>query len=104
MAYCRTCGAPIDDRAVICPKCGVPQTPPTFLTDSGHFGWGLLGFFLPVVGLILFLVWREQKPRTARTIGIGALVSVAVSAALSVITVILYVTILGAGIGMLSSL
>lgn len=25
MAYCRKCGAEIDDEAVVCPKCGVPQ-------------------------------------------------------------------------------
>lgn len=26
-AYCRACGQPLDPRAVMCPKCGVPQAP-----------------------------------------------------------------------------
>lgn len=26
------------------------------VTDNGGFGWGLLGFCIPIVGLILFLV------------------------------------------------
>ena len=24
MAFCKNCGAQIDDRAVVCPKCGKP--------------------------------------------------------------------------------
>ena len=44
--------------------------------DNGGFIWGLLGCCIPVVGLILFLVWKDQKPKTAKAAGIGALVSV----------------------------
>ena len=42
--------------------------------DSGSFGWAVLGFFIPLVGLILFLVWRKTKPKSAKNAGIGALV------------------------------
>lgn len=44
--------------------------------DNGGFLWGLLGFCIPVVGLVLFLIWKDQKPKTAKAAGIGALVSV----------------------------
>ena len=44
--------------------------------DNGGILWGLLGCCIPVVGLVLFLVWRDQKPKTAKAAGIGALVSV----------------------------
>ena len=27
--------------------------------DNGGFGWGLLGCCIPLVGLILFLVWKD---------------------------------------------
>lgn len=54
--------------------------------DRGGFGWGCLGFCIPMVGLILWLVWRDEKPKTAKALGIGALVS----AILGVIFVILY--------------
>lgn len=74
--YCKNCGEMIDDKAVICPKCGVAQVQLPSVTDSGSFGWALLGFFIPVVGLILFLVWRESKPKSSKKAGIGALVSV----------------------------
>ena len=60
--------------------------------DNGGFLQGLLGCCIPVVGLILFLVWKDQKPRTAKAAGIGALVSVI----LSVVFYIIYFVILGA--------
>lgn len=47
--------------------------------DSGSFGWAVLGFFIPLVGLILWLVWKDSKPKSAKMSGIGALVGVGVS-------------------------
>ena len=40
--------------------------------DNGNFGWGLLGFCVPLVGLILFLTWKDNKPVSAKQAGIGA--------------------------------
>ena len=60
-----------------------PQQAP--VVDSGSFGWALLGFFFPVVGLILFLVWKDQKPLTAKKAGLGALVGVIASVVFMVI-------------------
>lgn len=54
------------------------------VTDNGGFGWGLLGFCIPIVGLILYLVWKGDKPKTAKAAGMGALISV-------IIGVVLYV-------------
>ena len=47
--------------------------------DSGSFGWAVLGFFIPLVGLILWLVWKDTKPKSAKMAGIGALVGVGIS-------------------------
>lgn len=44
--------------------------------DSGSIGWGVLGFFIPLVGLILFLVWKDTKPNSAKVAGIGAIIGV----------------------------
>lgn len=81
MAFCKNCGAQIDDRAVVCPKCGVPQATQPATVDNGGFLWGLLGCCIPLVGLILFLVWKDTKPKTAKAAGIGALISVIVCVA-----------------------
>lgn len=84
MAFCKNCGKEIDDKAVICPSCGVqqqeiaPTTPE--VVDNGGFLWGLLGCCIPIVGLVLFLVWKDTKPKTAKAAGIGALVAVGIAA------------------------
>ena len=60
--------------------------------DKGGFLWGLLGCCIPIVGLILFLVWKDTKPKTAKAAGIGALVCVV----LAVIYYIIIFVIIGA--------
>ena len=42
--------------------------------DSGNFGWAVLGFAVPLVGLILYIVWKEERPKDAKNLGIGAIV------------------------------
>ncbi len=63
--------------------------------DNGGFLWGLLGCCIPIVGLILFLVWKDQKPKTAKAAGIGALVSVILAV---VYYIVVFVIIGAAGI------
>ncbi len=91
MAFCKNCGSEIDDKAAICPKCGVAQKSASTEPDNGGFGWALLGFCVPVVGLILYLVWKDSKPITAKTAGKGALISV-------ILIVVLYVLVFVLGI------
>lgn len=47
--------------------------------DEGGFGWGLLGFCVPLVGIILYFVWRDERPFTAKACLNGALISIAIS-------------------------
>ena len=86
MAFCKTCGAQMDDNAVVCTTCGTAQNTAPAVVDKGGFGWGLLGWCLPIVGLILFLVWKDTKPKTAKAAGIGALVSVILAVVVYVAT------------------
>jgi len=65
--------------------------------DNGGILWGLLGCCIPIVGLILFLVWRDTKPKTAKAAGIGALVSVVVSVVLYIIMAVLGVGLMAVG-------
>ena len=94
MAYCKRCGAEIYDDTYVCPRCGVQQHAGS--ADSGSILWALLGFLIPLVGLILFLVWHDEKPQSARMAGIGALAGV-------LLCVVVYVIIVMAGITLLST-
>lgn len=93
MAFCRNCGQQIDDRAAACPHCGVAQENKPQVVDNGGFGWGVLGCCIPIVGLVLFLVWKDTKPKTAKAAGIGALVSVGIG-------ILYYILMFAVGIGM----
>ena len=95
MAYCKNCGQSIDDKAVICPHCGVAQENKPAVVDNGGFLWGLLGCCIPIVGLILYLVWQNERPRTARAVGIGALVSVG-------ILILYYIIVIAVGVSIFS--
>lgn len=82
MSRCNSCGAEVNQNQDFCPNCGASlRAQPTYVqqqpanpADTGGFGWGLLGFCIPLVGLILFLVWKQEKPLTAKALGIGALI------------------------------
>lgn len=68
------------------PAAGYP-TPQT--ANSGSFGWAVLGFFIPLAGLILFLVWKDQRPGDSKMAGMGALVSVIAGVALWLLFIII---------------
>ena len=94
---CNTCGEKVREDAVYCPNCGFKPTdkkhevikvedseetkdkktvykPP--VDGSIAFLWGLIGYFIPIIGLILFIVWKENRPKDSKAAGIGALIRV----------------------------
>ena len=95
MAYCKNCGMDINDQAV-CPQCGTAQSSTPAVVDNGGFWWGALGCCIPIVGLILFLVWKDSKPKTAKSAGIGALVSVGIG-----ILYYIIMLVIGVGVGLM---
>lgn len=64
--------------------------------DTGNPLWGLLGFFFPIVGLILFLVWRDDRPKDSKSAGIGALVSLIMGIVVVIFVVVIIWVIFGA--------
>lgn len=96
MKYCTKCGKEIMDDAVICTGCGCAQevAPAKVDTDSSSVGFTLLGFFIPIVGLILYFVWKESQPLKAKSVGKGALIGFCVSIISSI-----FIAIIGATAG-----
>lgn len=98
MKFCSKCGNQLVDEAVVCPNCGCPQgnqAAPAAQQDASSFGWAFLGFCFPIVGLILYLVWKDNTPLKAKSAGKGALISVICS----VVFYILYAIVIGLIIG-----
>jgi TM2 domain-containing membrane protein YozV len=51
--YCKNCGAEIDEKAEICPKCGVRVKPIPVTTDKKSSGIAAIAsFFIPGLGQI----------------------------------------------------
>ena len=99
--YCSNCGNKINDNERYCPYCGVEQNPTSNVStsndDTGSIGWGVLGFFIPLVGIILYCVWRNEKPLNAKVSLKGAIISIIAYVVLIVVYFICIFAMLGAG-------
>lgn len=103
--FCSGCGQELSPDENFCSSCGKQRTTPAqgaqptfqqpvypqmgYVQDAPSGGMTALGFFFPIVGLILYLVWKDQTPLKAHSAGKGALIGVIVWTALSVILAIL---------------
>ena len=56
-----------------------------YVQDAPSTGFAVLSFFFPIVGLILYCVWRDTLPQRARSAGIGGLAGFVIGAILTVI-------------------
>ncbi|MBR4351375.1 MAG: zinc ribbon domain-containing protein [Bacilli bacterium] len=83
--FCGNCGTKLKDGK--CPKCDKTETKKVTKATKveepknekvNSFGWGVLGFFFPIAGLILFIVFFNKKKGISKASGIGALISVGV--------------------------
>lgn len=50
--------------------------------DASSIGYAILCFCFPIVGLILYCVWRESLPKRAKSAGVGGLLGFVISAVL----------------------
>lgn len=73
--YCRNCGKEIKDSATQCPYCDSVIV--TKVEEKASVGWGVLGFCCPLIGLILYLIWKDTDHANAKMAAKGAIVAVA---------------------------
>ncbi len=57
--------------------------------NTPNTGYALLGFFIPIVGLILWIIEKDTKPGRAKSAIKGALTSIILSVVFSVIVAII---------------
>ena len=112
MKKCPNCDADIDNGRTVCPFCGstigiddsvndkqykqdaiyTKNTQQQFqsrqVNDTGSVGYWLIGFFVPIIGIILYFVWRYEQPNNAKRCLWGAVVSIIVSFVLTILTFI----------------
>lgn len=91
MKYCSKCGKEIHDDAVVCTHCGCSVKGGSVINheeDAPSTGFAVLGFFIPIIGLILWLIWKDKTPLKAKSVGQGALIGFCVSFAFFIISMI----------------
>ena len=93
--FCELCGAPLNNYKNVNfdnpyvnnnSNNNVNVNNGTYPIQEGNTaGWGILGFFIPLAGLRLFVIWNKERPKSAKSAGIGALVRVILSVVLFIV-------------------
>ena len=78
MKYCVYCGCQNRTNGANCGHSMAYENTNNYqkpiMEEKNTFWWGVLGFFIPVAGLIIFLIWLHERPKSAKSAGIGALI------------------------------
>lgn len=92
--YCSRCGEYQNGNEAYCQNCGAQLSVGQGNTpdDRSSLGFAALGFFFPLVGLILFAVFDSKQPRRAKSAGKGALIGFIVKAVLTILFTVIYTT------------
>lgn len=92
--YCSRCGEYQNGNEAYCQNCGAQLSVGQGNTpdDRSSPGFAALGFFFPLVGLILFAVFDGKQPRRAKSAGKGALIGFIVKAVLTILFTVIYTT------------
>jgi len=92
--FCKNCGQQIDDKADVCLHCGVSTRTSGSSTNSldnpSHLP-GVLGCCFPIVGIILYFVWKDNKPLSAKLVIKWTLAGIAINIIFSILYVLLII-------------
>ncbi len=91
--FCKNCGKEIDDRAVVCPNCGVQVgtvAPAEKKTNVLAIVGFIFAFIMPIVGLICSIIGRNKAPECGGN-GKGlATAGIVISVVWMVLVIIIY--------------
>ena len=80
--FCPNCGEEVSQLAEICPKCGVRVKNTSSVAggeDRPNIAVNLVSFCcIPILGIIMYFVWKDSKPRAAKSALIWGLVAIVI--------------------------
>ena len=76
--YCQNCGSSTNEKQELCTNCGsrliLKRGVHTSASDDPSGLVKLAACCFPIVGLILYFVWKDEKPRSAKAVCKWALI------------------------------
>lgn len=90
MKFCSRCGKEIFDEAIVCPHCGVSAKNQVEADDAPNPLFNVLSFFIPIVGLILYLVYEKRFPQKDKSAGKWALIGLCAEIAVSIVFSVIF--------------
>ena len=94
--FCKNCGQEIDDKAVVCPHCGVstqPEAPAAVKTNTLAIVVFVLSFFVAIAGLVCSIIARKQC-RERNEGGEGLALAGIIISSVEIAFVVLYVFVI----------
>lgn len=96
MKYCAFCGKELADDAAFCMACGRPCSGAPYgnvanVQDEDNIIFTIIGFFIPILGVILYLYYMDKMPLRAKSAIKGTIISIIAGAALAVLFMIIYI-------------
>ena len=95
--YCPRCGNKCDPMAVVCVKCGSPFQNANMMSaqdDTPSLWIKIACFFVPILGLILYLTERDKRPICAKAYGKMSLIGLIIRIVLVAIYVIFVIAMM----------
>jgi len=95
--FCQECGSTTDEGQKMCVSCKsnlidkVAYNKKMALSSEKDFGFTVLGFLVPLIGFIIYLVMKDNEPVKSTSAGKGALIGFILG---SVSSIFIYVMIL----------
>jgi hypothetical protein len=65
--FCPNCGSENPDGTTFCGACGKPMVAGVAKDDEGVGAFGVVLLCLPIVGAIMYFVWKDKHPKKSQT-------------------------------------
>jgi uncharacterized membrane protein YvbJ len=96
MPFCSNCGKEVNEDQDVCLSCGKSLNnrihKKAYEETGSTTGYAVLGFFVPIVGLLLYLLWKEERPRASSSAGKGAFIGFIINILFTIFIIVIFLS------------